>query len=335
MTAADAAHLSLRVLAVGLVLAAVEQLVCHADLRRGGLLDWRILVLARRGWPTLPGWAHALWTFGVPPALIACTVYMFVAPDSVAGLLVLSLYLVMRLRVFLALDGADGMTVLVLSANALRLTDVAAATPAYVGFVATAAVLAYATSGFAKLRGREWLYGLGLPRTLSTRMYGTPSTARLLRSPAIGRLSSWATIALEVGFVLTPVLPRPALVALLALMLFFHVSCAFVMALGSFVWAFGATYPCIIAAASTFSVPVEVRLGGTAFVVLVVALQIFATIDQGRTSRAGARRIDTRRVEPATGGAGRQMLRPASRSVELENRDHRSEPMRIDEGSRQ
>jgi hypothetical protein len=145
-------------------------------------------------------------------------------------------------------DGAEQMASIVLIATAL----VAPAFPGdvrvalAVAFITAQAVLAYLTSGVAKLVSPVWRDGTGLRGILSTVDHGTPAIGRWLgRYPALSVAASWATIVFECTFVLALVLPAPLAGAVLGAGLAFHAACAALMGLNSFVWAFPATYPCV------------------------------------------------------------------------------------------
>jgi hypothetical protein len=117
---------------------------------------------------------------------------------------------------------------------------------AALSFIAAQAVLAYATSGIAKLISPVWRDGTGLAGILSTVDHGTPRVSLwLARHPTFSELASWSTIAFECAFVLVLVLPSPVGAAILVIGLLFHAGCAVLMGLNSFLWAFPATYTCV------------------------------------------------------------------------------------------
>lgn len=145
-------------------------------------------------------------------------------------------------------DGADQMAGIVLVAAVLT----APALPGDVrvtlgaGFIAAQAVLAYSTSGIAKLISPVWRDGTGLVGILSTVDHGAPALGHWLSSHrAFSKVASWGTIGFECAFVLVLVLSPPLAAALLLAGILFHVACAVFMGLNSFLWAFPATYPCI------------------------------------------------------------------------------------------
>ncbi len=78
-------------------------------------------------------------------------------------------------------------------------------------------------------------YSSALGRILSTFSHGTPA------------LGAWLVIGFETGIIVVPLLPPSVVVAAVVLAGGFHLACAIVMGLNSFLWIFPATYPCILA----------------------------------------------------------------------------------------
>lgn len=118
-------------------------------------------------------------------------------------------------------------------------------------FIAAQAVLAYSTSGIAKLISPVWRDGTGLAGVLSTVDHGTPAVGLWLRRhSSLSKLASWVTIGFECTFIIVLVLPTQLGAGLLALGVMFHAGCAVLMGLNSFLWAFPATYPCVYFAAA-------------------------------------------------------------------------------------
>jgi hypothetical protein len=181
-------------------------------------------------------------------ALGALTVVTGRVP-AVPVLLVLAsqLYLVARHPV--GADGSDQMfsLLLVTLAIATSLAGNPIVLHACLWFTALQAALAYASSGVAKLVSPMWRSGYALFRIVCTETYGAKWAATLLQGrPQLCRFLSWSVIVLEMLFPLVLLLPAPYALVALALPLAFHVGCAVVMGLNSFIWAFPATYPAVI-----------------------------------------------------------------------------------------
>jgi hypothetical protein len=290
----DAMAWCMRLVVVALVISAAEPLVAWRYFDDHGPLGARLsglqkLTARRRARPVHDLVDHDRVFVGLCVAQLALSAAVFVSPDSRLGwpLLVVASLVFVRLQV--GLDGSDAMARIILTANAIRLIDVGRLTDACVLFLAAEVSLAMFTSGFSKLGSTVWLEGRSLAKTLTTVGYGDPVVSRLLwRHPELGRVASWATIAVEVSFPLALVLPLPLAVALLATALVFHVSCARIMALGPFVWAFGATYPCVIAARDLFHLSAPVEIGLLGIYVAVVTGQLWATVTERRRPPEGA-----------------------------------------------
>ena len=85
---------------------------------------------------------------------------------------------------------------------------------------------------------------------LSTEGYGLPMFAKILSDrPVLDKFLCWSVIAWEIAFPLVLVAPTTAMVAILSIGVVFHASCAFVMGLNRFVWAFCGCYPAVWATA--------------------------------------------------------------------------------------
>ncbi|MEU3657401.1 hypothetical protein AB0E67_32420 [Streptomyces sp. NPDC032161] len=112
--------------------------------------------------------------------------------------------------------------------------------------LALEASLSYVASGLVKAVSPVWLKGDAVAGVLRTKNYGDPRAHRFLtRYPAISKALCWGTIAIECGFPLVYVLPKPAARAYLATMTSFHLGIGEFMGLNRFVLAFGATHPAI------------------------------------------------------------------------------------------
>jgi hypothetical protein len=92
-------------------------------------------------------------------------------------------------------------------------------------FIAAQAVLAYSTSGIAKLISPVWRDGTGLAGVLSTVDHGTPAVGLWLRRhSSLSKLASWVTIGFECTFIIVLVLPTQLGAGLLALGVMFQLA---------------------------------------------------------------------------------------------------------------
>jgi hypothetical protein len=107
--------------------------------------------------------------------------------------------------------------------------------------------ISYLASGVVKLVSPVWLKGDAFNGVIRTRSYGDPRVFALVQKyPLLGKVVSWGTIAVEVGFPLVYVLPKPVARAYLGSMTLFHLGIGQFMGLNRFVLAFGATHPAIL-----------------------------------------------------------------------------------------
>jgi hypothetical protein len=199
----------------------------------------------------------------------SATVMVAMAAQGVAALVVIVVGTHTRLGIFSALiclitngylrsrrqiggSGAEQLTFIVLvtfglvslaggTIGARRLGD---------GFIAAQLVLAYFASGVAKAASPIWRNGGAMTGILSTEGYGSPGLAKLLaRYPQLDRLLCWSVIGWEIAFPLVLIAPKPLMILVLSIGVVFHVSCAILMGLHRFVWAFCGCYPAVWATA--------------------------------------------------------------------------------------
>lgn len=175
-------------------------------------------------------------------------------PMSVTGrvslVVLLATTTVIRRRRIIGGDGAEQMSDIVLISTALAClpTPNDARIALAVVFIAAQAVLSYVTAGIAKLVSPMWRSGVALPAILGTYNHGLVWVSRILeRRPRVGFLLGWAVIVFEVSFPLVLFAPPFVASVALAVGLSFHLGCAVLMGLNSFVWPFPATYACVLA----------------------------------------------------------------------------------------
>ena len=114
-------------------------------------------------------------------------------------------------------------------------------------FMGVQLLLAYSTSGLAKLFSASWRKGHVLADILNTNSYGTKSFASYLKThPRVEKFCSHSAI---VAMLLVPVafcIPIPELFYLSLLgMLCFHIATAILMGLNDFLYTFPLTYPAV------------------------------------------------------------------------------------------
>jgi hypothetical protein len=144
-------------------------------------------------------------------------------------------------------DGADKLAMVVIAGSTLQALGTALGLPAltFAGVLWTGGqlTLAYATSGYSKLRHAAWRSGAAIRGALSSYAFGCGWAARLVRTDGAARLLAWAVILPEVLFPLALLLPPEWLAAVLGLFLLFHLVIAAAMGLNTYPLAFAAAYP--------------------------------------------------------------------------------------------
>jgi hypothetical protein len=246
--------LAVRLAAVPVAISAGELLVRRRALTKGGLLDYEILGLLK-GTIASHDTARArmfrslmdqrFYSFILVVQLLAAGA-LIVAPTLTALVCVTAvLQLLMMKRNHLANDGSDDMVTVVLVSTAVAL--VAASNVAIVSwavFLTGQLLLAYFVSGISKAQSDGWWRGDAVTGVVGTRIFGHPRFAQILaRHPTSGSLLTRGTFFFEVLFPAFLFAPKPVFLAALAAMLAFHLGCAVIMGLNTFVWAFAACYP--------------------------------------------------------------------------------------------
>jgi len=171
--------------------------------------------------------------------------YIFMAAFWALGAITLYSY---RLRKA-GKDGSDQMRIITLLAFGLCLLlpkEQSMTVALY--FIGAQALLAYTTSGIAKISSKYWRKGDVLGDILATYSYGVPKVSAFLeKHPKLEQLFSHAAIATMLAVPLSFFLPFqiPILVALF-MILGFHAMTALLMGLNDFLFTFPLTFPGVI-----------------------------------------------------------------------------------------
>lgn len=250
----EALDLAVRLVCAGLLIAGVELVLDRAAFAGGGPFDATVYEALRLhpapSWSAPAGSVVALAGVEVVAAAVVVAVGPMVPIGRGALLVTVAVSLAIRQRRVVGGDGAEQMGEIVL------LSAVLALLPApdddrmrlVTVFVTAQLTLSYVTAGIAKLVSPVWRAGDALAGILGTYGHGVAWVDRLLgRFPWVGAVAGWTVIAFEVAFPLVLVVPQPIALAVLAIGVTFHVACAALMGLNSFVWAFPAAYPCVVA----------------------------------------------------------------------------------------
>jgi len=253
----DTGLLLSRLIFIGLIVEAFEILRLRQSFADGGMFSRSTLAIMTSGTrrqvrigATL-GASTAISVAMVVQLLAAVTVIavgLGVRVGILAALICLTTNAFLRARRQIGSSGAEQLTFIVLvtfglviaaggSEEARRLGD---------GFIAAQVILAYVASGVSKAVSPVWRDGQALSRIMSAEGYGIPGIAALLLArPWIDKLLCWSVIAWEISFPLVLIAPRPLMIALLLAGVIFHISCAVLMGLNRFVWAFCGCYPAV------------------------------------------------------------------------------------------
>lgn len=249
-------HLAGRIAAVGAIIGWTEMLANRRALSDDSLRAWPLTRQrhAALSWP-VPGrlldllFAYprvlAIPALGLLASLVLATTATPGIVSATANAIAASGYGLMRFRGWQGLEGADSLYLMIFSAVAIgEFSGSPAVTIACALFIAAQAMLAYAMSGLLKLRSADWRSGEALPAILRTGIYGNRPLAQLLsRHRTLAVVGCTGVIWFEILMALAPFGPPPLLVLFVSAGLLFHVSVSIAMGLGSFVFAFAATYP--------------------------------------------------------------------------------------------
>ncbi|WP_370420624.1 hypothetical protein AB8O64_20955 [Streptomyces sp. QH1-20] len=154
-----------------------------------------------------------------------------------------------RLRTPFGGDGADQLQQVlnVVLASTATFQDPGKGRDVAMRALAIETTISYLASGVVKAVSPVWLKGDAFTGVIRTRNYGDQRVFELVeRYPLLGKLVSWATVAVECGFPLVFVLPKPLARAYLGSMTLFHIGIGQFMGLNRFVLAFGATHPAVL-----------------------------------------------------------------------------------------
>ncbi len=250
-----------RLLFVGLILEALETYRMRQAFDAGGIFSRANLALLTGS--TLPymrigstlGGGNAITVAIIVQAFAALIVIVWgthTAPGIAGVLVCLAANAYLRARRQIGGSGAEQLTFIVLVTFGLVVLAGATESARRIGdvFIAAQVLLAYLVSGISKAASPVWRTGGAMAGILSTEGYGIPSVARFLSEhPFLDRLICSSVITWECAFPLVLIAPRPLMIVMFATGVLFHLSCAIVMGLNRFVWAFCGCYPAVWATA--------------------------------------------------------------------------------------
>ena len=249
----SALDITTRIVACGLALSALEQWSIRAHFGVQGVFSLRLVSPFHRGWfafQIVDRYLSFLIGLQITASLGLAALGPFSVPGRPALVFSFLAAMLVRWRRGLGGDGAEQMSMLVLAAAGLAVLPVPSPDRVMLAvlFIAAQLGLSYAAAGIAKLVSPLWRSGKALPAILSTHTHGHPWAASFLqRHPGFAILASWSVILFECLFPLLVFGPGWMLAAALVTGLTFHLLCAVLMGLNSFLWSFPAVYACVIA----------------------------------------------------------------------------------------
>lgn len=154
-------------------------------------------------------------------------------------------YILFTLRTPYGLDGSDQAALLVcLVYSILCISQSATIRLACHIFIAAQLTLVYFTSGWNKLKAKDWRNGNYMWKLFSTNFYGMEKLGAFLeKHKAFASFSSLSIILAETFFFLYWLVPAPYCWLILTALGIFHLLTAITMGLNTFLWAFLAMYP--------------------------------------------------------------------------------------------
>jgi hypothetical protein len=255
-----ALSLAVRLAAIAFTMGAAEQLVVRQQAfgPRGPFSETIARVYGRgvSGTVTLDRVFQAALVTNVA----AGSVLVLLGPAPIFGPLALAMCLagnvVVRRRRVTASDGAEQMAMLIMVAAFLATVPIGDGRTVEVAvyFISAQAVLAYSAAGLAKAVSPVWRGGNAVPLIIGSEAHGHSGLSSFLtRFPAAGRALTILVVVFECTFWLAVVGPWQVTLAIFLAGLAFHLGCALTMGLNSFLWAFPATYACVLYTAQQIS----------------------------------------------------------------------------------
>jgi hypothetical protein len=257
LTAQIALEYAVRFCVITRLISTLELLVIWNDANVGLLLNCptiveddsggrnRVVQSVGRFCCSLPNQLYFVLTaIGMPVIL-----FLLFRPDApVLIFFLISLLLLEMGRYRFSYDGADEMSLVVLLAAGLGLMFVDGTSSKIASaFLAAEVSIAYFAAGAYKIRSKYWQDWRALLFIIQTKTYGHSRTAVILRRhPVLTLTLTHGVILWQCLVGVSLVAPRDILIALLLFGICFHLACAFLMGLNTFLWAFVASYPSLI-----------------------------------------------------------------------------------------
>ncbi|SRR5713226_2629303 len=260
LDAAPALQFTTVIAAVGVIVAALEDLSSIQHFSDNGILSWEIIQLESRWSATgrraaiahyflsFPRFKHVLMARLVSASVLAVLGLFGIVVPLLLFLVLLST-LTLSIRSFYGQDGAQQMNLVVFGALFLSalVPPNGVARTSCLWFIGLQAGLSYLISGANKAISSRWRDGTGLVGVLGTSIYGHRSAYTFLSDrPVLAGILSWTVIVFECGFCTVFLVGYKYQLAILAAGALFHASTAILMGLNGFFFAWLATYPAVL-----------------------------------------------------------------------------------------
>jgi hypothetical protein len=251
--------ISLRIAAIAALVEALQNLYIRHEFTSNGLFSWRV---RRRTNPLLLR-SNLSWLLDRVmsyPSYCALMLLQFVTslivliPNTrnsyhLAAWTLLLIKILSQIRnSAYGVDGSSGMQTILLAGLAVYFgSGSSVAQTVAVWFIAVHVMLAYLTSGVAKLFFSVWRDGKALEWTFGTTMYGDQRLLSLLQGrPLVGKLLSWSVLSFECILPLLVIISPTCCLMFIVLGILFHFAVASTMRLNSFMFTFTGCYPALL-----------------------------------------------------------------------------------------
>jgi hypothetical protein len=251
------AELISRIIAIGCLIDAGEMLSRVRDYGDNGVYSWKIVRTGHR-WSTVGPIARVLdFTFSVftyrllnVSQVVASLALLSLPSSSLSPLFVAWLFVLRalnNLRHEYGLDGSDQMTAIILGSLTLfYLSPTHLAQDLVLWFITFQSLLAYLSSGTAKIISPVWRSGRAFGQILNTQSYGSHMASKLLRRfPILSQIACWSVMAFQISFPVMALSSTTTCKVAIVLGIAFHLGIAIAMGLNNFVWSFTAAYPAV------------------------------------------------------------------------------------------
>jgi len=253
-------RLIIDIAAVGLVIDTFETLSILKAFNRDGLFSWQVVSLRIGAISLARTISRPLDVLAAPGTvraicfarLVALGLILLSSPTTwlsyLCALVICFSLFFSTWRRLLGDDGSDQMNVLIFATASICTWPGTTGSVLEMGlwFIALQCCLSYFAAGIAKLLGSQWRSGAALPAIWDNYSYGIEAVVTVLkRSKLLGLVLCWSVILFEILFSLCLFSGFRVCLAFLFTGAVFHLSCAVIMGLNSFLWAFLATYPAV------------------------------------------------------------------------------------------